>query len=146
MLTRRTLLSLATAAILVSAASAETPKAVDRDPFVNGPSAQPTRNVSTIRKYTAPTVTPATNRTVKPNKVTTSDKPVKPLVVVDAPDVSVSGIVASGGQRQAILATNKGSVIAKVGQQLGDYKVKAIDATSVTFEAQGHSFKIPLQQ
>lgn len=144
---KKGLLALASAALLFSAATAQSgggnPE-VKRDPFINNQAAPPA-----IRQTTRPSdrgPQPFTNPkqqtipAVKP-----ADQP-KIVLVVPAPDVTVSGIVASSGQRQAIINTSNGSRIVTVGQRLADYRVKAIGSDSVTFEAQGKSFKIPLGQ
>lgn len=136
------LLALMAAGLLFTAATAQTPsKAVERDPFINSRSTP---------AFSAPaTVMPRADRTAPtvaaPSKLPTSREPVAaPVAAVPAPDVQVSGIVNSAGQRQAILWTGSRSLIVKVGQQVADYRVKAIDATSVTFDAGGKSFRVPL--
>jgi type II secretory pathway component PulC len=144
---RKGLLALTTAALLITAATAQNGSRSEvRDPFVNNDS-QPIpiqRHTPSQRDSGDPfqgksTVTTATKKVDKPT--------VAPVVYeVPAPDVTVSGIVASSAGRQAILWTGSRSLIVSVGQQVADYRVKAIDANSVTFGAQGKSFKIPLGQ
>ena len=143
--TQKGLLALTVAGLLFSAATAQgggNPE-VKRDPFINNQSApavnhkirQPrqTDNQRFQDQRQTPSVTPATTLP-------------QPVIVVAAPEVTVNGIVASAGQRQAIISTSQGSRIVTVGQKLADYRVKAIDNKSVTFEAQGQSFKINLGQ
>lgn len=145
--TQKSLLALTVAGLLFSAATAQgggSPE-VKRDPFINNQSApainhtirQPKQTgnqpVLDRRQNQAPSVTPAATQP-------------QPVIVVAAPEVTVNGIVASAGQRQAIITTSQGSRIVTVGQKLADYRVKAIDNKSVTFEAQGKSFKINLGQ
>ncbi len=133
------LLALTTAGLLLTAATAQTPsKSVERDPFING---------RTSPAFSAPAVVKP--RTVQPGGTSVVPKSTpphdaSPATMVPAPDVQVSGIVNSGGQRQAILWTGSRSLIVKVGQQVADYQVKAIDANSVTFGAGGKSFRVPL--
>jgi type II secretory pathway component PulC len=132
--------------LLLSVASAQSgpfPE-VKRDPFINNqtqPQSQPTRAVETRvdpGQRSSPTV-----KAVAPNKTPIAE-PV--VLVVPAPDVVVSGIVASAGKRQAILWTGSRSLIVSVGQQVADYRVKAIDAKSVTFDSHGKSFRVALGQ
>lgn len=134
------LLALTTAGLLLTAATAQTPsKAVERDPFINGRAAPASGAPAVVR----PRPVQAGGAVVAP-KLTPAPMQVAPVAAVPAPEVQVSGIVNSGGQRQAILWTGSRSLIVKVGQQVADYRVKAIDASSVTFGAGGKSFRVPL--
>jgi hypothetical protein len=147
---RRSLIAVAISGLLLSAASAQNGSSrpeVTRDPFLNN--------------QTVPGAAIQHHNTLKPGPGNGLAAPVQPtarkvpkvvapavdaIAAVPAPEVTVNGIVASSGQRQAILSNGSGSFIVQVGQKLSDYRVKAIDASSVTFEAQGHSFRIPLSK
>lgn len=134
----------ATGLLLAGASAAPGPyPEVQRDPFVkaSGPTAPPVTRPRGQTPANTPPVTPPT-RQAFPDQVSSP----APLVEVSAPQVVVSGIVASAGHRQAIIHTGSRSLIVSAGQQVADYRVKAIDANSVTFEAHGRSFKIPLGQ
>lgn len=130
-------LTVLTATALLATAAVARPEV--RDPFVNqkGPAPQ---------SRSAPAVRPTSGRqVVKPTERHSS--PVTPPVVtkiVNAPDVIVSGIVTSRGVRQAILSDGQRSYMVREGQQLADFKVKAISAASVTLDYEGQSFKIPM--
>lgn len=146
--TKKGLLALTAAALLSLAATAQSgggnPE-VKRDPFLNNQDSVPVVKTVPARQGREG-LQPFTSPTRKPTPgVAPSNQP-EIVVVVPAPQVTVDGIVASSGQRQAIITTSKGSRIVTVGQRLADYRVKAIDSKSVTFEAQGKSFKIPLGQ
>ena len=145
---KRGLFTLTAAGLLAAVATAQPYPEVKRDPFVShdNPAVQQPINrpkpLHDTRVVSTP-VTPSQNMD-KPDAPVPVTPPV--AIVVPAPDVTVSGIVASAGQRQAIINTGSRSVIVTAGQQVADYRVKAIDAQSVTFEPHGKSFKIPLGQ
>lgn len=67
-----------------------------------------------------------------------------PTIDVEAPDVTITGIVESGHGRQAIAQVGSNSAILSVGQKLGDFTVSSITPGAVTFGYETASFTIPL--
>ena len=143
MLTRRGIVALVAAGLLFSVAGAQDkpgkPKMTDRDPFVN-PHYQlaPTNKTQPGR---VDTLQNSNNQTVQDAKTgNVSEEPTE----LAAPDVKVTGIVASNGHKQAILQSSQGTRIVTVGEKLADYQVSAITNDSVTLSHSGRAFKVPM--
>ena len=132
-------LTVLTATALLATAAVARPEV--RDPFVNqkGPAPQ---------GRTAPVVRPGGDRqVVKPTERQAISQTAPAVTkIINAPDVTVSGIVTSRGVRQAILSDGQRSYMVREGQQLADFKVKAISSASVTLDCEGQSFKIPMSK
>lgn len=113
-----------------------------RDPFVNptsGAVAGPT---------TPPPTTPATPAVDNDGGSDPGEgtAPAKPEVVVQKPDIKVTGIVRSGGSYRAILTGPENSYIVAAGEKLGAYSVSSITSNTVTLTYQNHKFTLPLEQ
>lgn len=133
------------------------PTITERDPFVNQVSAGVvTPGAVTSRR----TVASSSGATVKPAAAAASrsatgatkgtkgaaapaEEPVE--VVVPAPEVTITGIVKSGGGHIAIVNSGNTSYMVVPGQKLGDYRVSAITDTAVTFTHTGKNFKVPIE-
>lgn len=142
LLMRRGAAAVLVVGILATAAAAQEqplkPKLHDRDPFLNqsepSPAIRPDRHLpqSAPRdKESAPAVTGRT-------------QPSNQAVAVKAPDVKVTGIVASGGKRSAILTDGNRSRIVSEGARLADYHVTGISRNSVTFSYGCQKFEVPI--
>lgn len=115
------------------------PQIVERDPFVNQMSNEIVVPPSIVRPVVLPTAASLSENPVIENDV----EPIEP-VAVSAPDVSVTGIVAVNGERQAILKAGSESRIVRVGQKLADYRVSRIDSHGVILSMGSHNFEVPL--
>jgi len=112
----------------------------ERDPFINQ-----------LHNNTLSPVTPSTpfvpKPVVKPNPGPTVEKQVKvdsQPVVLEMPDVAVTGIVNANGKRQAILYSQDMSRIVDVGSKLSDFQVTEIEADGVVLSHGERKVKIPL--
>ena len=145
--TRTSLFALTTSALLLSTATAQNgtrSSETARDPFVNQHSSA-ALTTNTHRPTPAPpTVTPQQISKADPQIDQGSGSRVIPMV--PSPEVTVTGIVTTPGNRHAILRAGSSSIIVTEGQRLSDYQVKSIDATSVTFSAAGQDFRVSLAQ
>lgn len=112
-----------------------------RDPFVD-----PTLGAAPVAQNTPePAATPDAG--AGPGKTGDGGKvDAKPEVVVQKPDIKVTGIVRSGGSYRAILTGPENSYIVASGEKLGAYSVSSITANSVTLTYQNHKFTLPLEQ
>ena len=140
LLTRRGIVAMVAAGLLFSIAGAQDqpqkPQLVERDPFVNTnyqltPSPQrPTSMKQQSQDSTSPVVQ--------------EQKPAEPTELA-APDVKVTGIVASQGQRQAILQSGTVTRVVTVGEQLSDFRVHQISEKGIVLRHSGHDFEISLE-
>lgn len=150
---RRGLAALVTAGLLFSAATAQDEPlkerpiktdaqypVVERDPFVNQMDKTHVFTWKDGHRIDQPL-------SQRPDTDPIEEPTVEPLepVAVDAPSVTVTGIVSVNGQRQAIINSSHGSRIIHVGQQLADYRVSEISSQAVTFTYSGQDFEIPLE-
>lgn len=120
------------------------PTITDRDPFINQVDGGTVRG-STIRRTGSSKIGAAkAGSSVKSNKgaAAKGKDDAKEEVIVPAPEVTITGIVKSGGSHQAIVTSASGSYIISAGQKLGDYRVASITDTAVVFTNTGKSFKI----
>jgi hypothetical protein len=130
----------------------------DRDPFVNQVSAGVV-NAGAIGRVRQ--VERASGASVKPSSVAASttakagtaakgkgapaaeEEEVEEIIIPE-PEVTITGIVKSGGGHIAIVNSGTQSYMVTKGQKLGDYKVSAITDTAVTFTHTGKHFKVPI--
>lgn len=114
-----------------------------RDPFVN-----PTAGSSVVAGPTTPTPTSPTPAVDNDGGKDAGEESAatKPEVVVQKPDIKVTGIVRSGGTYRAILTGPENSYIVAPGEKLGAYSVSSITANTVTLTYQNHKFTLPLEQ
>jgi len=125
-------------ACFVPVLAQSSPASSVRDPFVYGLKApSPQRVERTVVK------TPGPQEAEKPVQDAAS-KPVQEKPAPVAPAVTVTGIV-SGPAQTAILSNAGRSYVVRVGDKLGDYRVSAIGARSVTLATRANSFKLPLE-
>lgn len=133
------------------------PTITDRDPFVNQVTggvvtsgAVPSR-ARTVRSTGGATVRPAAAAASRSATGATkgvkgaAEEPKVEEVVVPAPEVTVTGIVKSGGGHIAIVNSGTMSYMVSPGQKLGDYRVSSITDTAVTFTHTGKNFKVPIE-
>ena len=64
---------------------------------------------------------------------------------IEAPSVTISGIVSSGGGNRAILSSPDQTYIVSVGDKLSSFRVSAISAKSVTFTYKDRDFKVEME-
>lgn len=112
-----------------------------RDPFVN-----PTVGQSVAGPTTPPTTSPTPPVDNDGGRDEGEGPPAKPEVVVQKPDIKVTGIVRSGGTYRAILTGPENSYIVAPGEKLGAYSVSSITSNTVTLTYQNHKFTLPLEQ
>jgi hypothetical protein len=146
------------------AAAGEAPKPIikpakpvitDRDPFVNQATAGAVNSGTVSRVRPRPTgatntvrpATPASNaaRGNAPAVKGQAAQEEVEEVIVPAPEVTITGIVRSGGGHIAIVNSGSQSYMVTPGQKLGDYRVSAITDTAVTFTHTGKAFKVPIE-
>ena len=130
------------------------PTITDRDPFVNQVTggvvtsgAVPSRS-RTARNTGGATVRPAASRSAtgaSKGVKGAAEEPKVEEVIVPAPEVTVTGIVKSGGGHIAIVNSGTMSYMVSPGQKLGDYRVSSITDTAVTFTHTGKNFKVPIE-
>lgn len=111
-----------------------------RDPFVNPTSSEPIAGPTTP---TSPTPAVDNDGGRDPGEESAA---AKPEVVVQKPDIKVTGIVRSGGTYRAILTGPENSYIVAPGEKLGAYSVSSITSNTVTLTYQNHKFTLPLEQ
>lgn len=111
-----------------------------RDPFVN-----PTIGQSVATTPPPAAQTPPVDNDGGPDAGDRAT-PASPEVVVQKPDIKVTGIVRSGGTYRAILTGPENSYIVAPGEKLGAYSVSSITSNSVTLTYQNHKFTLPLEQ
>ena len=128
------------------------PQIVDRDPFVNLLLTGNVISSSVSSRAPARSIKPRTPapavKSAQSGSTVAAAAPAEeePEVEIPAPEVSVTGIVSSGSGNQAIISTSVGMKVISVGQKLGDYRVAAINPTSVVFSYGGQkTFKVPLE-
>lgn len=133
------------------------PTITERDPFVNqvtagvvSPGAVSSRartasstGGATVKPAAAAASRSATGAT-KGVKGAAAEEPVEE-VIVPAPEVTITGIVKSGGGHVAIVNSGNMSYMVVPGQKLGDYRVSSITDTAVTFTHTGKNFKVPIE-
>jgi hypothetical protein len=121
------------------------PQIVERDPFVNQ---LLTGNVGTSTSGTrGPRVRASSAGNASDGAAVASNAPEEEVeeVEIPAPEVTVNGIVQSSTGPQAIISTSVGTRMISPGQKLGDYRVSAIGAKSVTFTYGGEKhFKVEM--
>ena len=136
------------------AAKSIKPSITDRDPFVNQVNAGVVNPgaITRVRSVTtgATVRPPAGGAAARGNaaKGAAKNAPAEEVVeevIVPAPEVTITGIVKSGGGHIAIVNSGTQSYMVSAGQKLGDYRVASITDTAVTFTHTGKAFKVPIE-
>ena len=113
------------------------PILVERDPFVNQIRSTKLDSSFSVTKLHPQLINSPVVKTDSNETPTTSESRVvaatPEVLVIPAPDVTISGIVSSGKGRQAIINSTGATRVITTGQKLGDYRVASIGKESVTF-------------
>ncbi|MEW6278219.1 MAG: hypothetical protein AB1758_06325, partial [Candidatus Eremiobacterota bacterium] len=115
---------------------------IDKDPFVNPLTTKLSPRVPPRPDRTPPRHT-ANGGTTPPKAKDAAAAEVEKEPVPE-PEFRVTGLVASGAGRRAIVSWDGESRIVSTGQAVGDYRVTAIHDRSITVVRDGQRFQVKM--